>query len=136
MDIWAEKFLAKLEKFGIPCHLLTKYVDDIVIVTSKCEKGVRYSEGKLVKTPETEAEDETRTEETVTMSLLAEIASSFYDFLQFTHEVAQEGEMIPVLDMQVGISKRESNGPWFSRERVQMTQQRQARNCQQRRLNS
>ena len=53
------------------------------------------------------------------MTLLAEMASSLYKFLQFTHEVAQEGQMIPVLDMQVGVSKRESNGPWFSNEETE-----------------
>ena len=114
MDIWADKFLEKLEELGIPVHFMSKYVDDIVVVTSKCERGVRYREGKLTRTEEAIKEDEDKTEESVTMSLLAEIASSFFKFLQFTHEVAQEGTMIPVLDMQIGVAKQESNGPWFS----------------------
>ena len=48
------------------------------------------------------------------MELLASIASSVFNFLEFTHEVAQENCMIPVLDMQIGVGHRESNGPWFS----------------------
>ena len=49
-----------------------------MIVTSKCERGVRYVDGKLVNTPETESEDKGKKEETVTMTLLANIAASFY----------------------------------------------------------
>ena len=67
---------------------------------------MRYQEGKLIKTDEATKEDETKTEETVTMNLLAQIASSFFKFLQFTHEVAKEGTMIPILDMQIGVSKK------------------------------
>ena len=81
MDIWADRFLAKLEELGIPCHFMTKYVDDIVVITSKCERGMRYQEGRLIKTEEAAKEDETKTEETVTMNLLAQIASSFFKFL-------------------------------------------------------
>ena len=47
------------------------------------------------------------------MELLANIASSIFSFLKFTHEVAQSGQKIPVLDMQVGVGPEESNGPWF-----------------------
>ena len=59
-------------------------------------------------------EDEEKTQETVTMELMAEIANSIFPFLKFTHEVAQEGMRIPVLDMEVGVQTSGSNGHWFT----------------------
>ena len=45
--------------------------------------------------------------------MLASIASLIFEFLEFTYEVAQGGSMILVLNMQIGVGSRESNGPWF-----------------------
>ena len=97
MDIWMSKFLAELDRLGIPIHLITKYVDDILVVTSKCQRGVRYKEGELVYTQEAEQEDAQKSQEKCTMELLTSIANSFYGFLQFTHEVSENGASIPVL---------------------------------------
>merc|ERR1711954_309758 len=99
MDIWKEKFLETLGKLGIPIHFITKYVDDVLLITSKCERGVRFNGHELTKTPEAEEEDKDLSEEKVTMKLLESIATSQIDFLEFTHEVAEGKNMIPVLDM-------------------------------------
>ena len=76
---------------------------------------MRYNsrEKILYKTEQTEKEDEGKTEQEVTMELLAEIASSQYTWLQFTHEVAKDNNWLPVLDMQLCVGKSTSDGPWF-----------------------
>ena len=86
------------------------------MITSKCERGVRFNGHELTKTPEAEEEDKDLSEEKVTMKLLESIATSQIDFLEFTHEVAEGGNMIPVLDMQVGVGKEESGERWFNHE--------------------
>ena len=74
---------------------------------------MRYQNAQLVHSPEAEKEDEAKSEERVTMELLASIASSIHSFLDFTHEVAEKDSKLPVLDMQLSLQKHQATGPWF-----------------------
>ena len=74
---------------------------------------MRYQNAQLVHSPEAEKEDEAKSEERVTMELLASIASSIHSFLDFTHQVAENDSKLPVLDMQISLQKHQASGPWF-----------------------
>ena len=47
MDDWTEKFRQKLDKLGIKVHMLTKYVDDVLIWVDNVRPGSRIIEDRI-----------------------------------------------------------------------------------------
>ena len=43
MDIRMQLFMNDCERLGIPIIHIMKYVNDVLLVTTKCEKGVRFN---------------------------------------------------------------------------------------------
>ena len=52
MDHWSVKFKARLEKLGIKLWLLSKYVDNVLVVVSNQPIGARGVKDRVVVTPE------------------------------------------------------------------------------------
>ena len=77
-----------MEQLGVPVHLILKYVDDVLVITSKAEKGTRYREGRLTRDKADVEADRERTEEDVTMQLLADVASDIFSFLKFSSSLS------------------------------------------------
>ena len=78
---------------GFKVHLLVKYVDDVVAVTSNCHLGTRFKDGKLTQTEEDCLQDlqEGRTRSQVTLGVIPAAANSIKSFLKFTGEAPQGG---------------------------------------------
>ena len=78
MEEWIREFLRKVTAAGVDVHLLTKYVDDVLVVAGSLELGTCWSEGKLVLTEEGKAADEEagRSRQEVTLSALRDTAKT------------------------------------------------------------
>ena len=113
MDQWVIEFRRKVEAQGIKIYLLKKYVDDVLTMTSRLKKGSRWINGSVVWTPETESQDQSRTEDEVTMEVLRSIASSVFNYLKFTAETSGgEDNPLPCLDTQFWVGTPSTPTPW------------------------
>ena len=118
MDFWIEELEKLMKENNMVVHLLTKYVDDVVVVCDKLELGSRFKGGRIVIEAEDVANDvrEGRTMEDVTFKVQNEMANSILSFLEFTGEYAMEGRPIPCLDTEVWVGEPTNDGPWYEME--------------------
>ena len=93
MEDWIRQFEKLLKSMGIKVHLLVKYVDDVVAITSNCQLGTRFKDGKLVQSEEDCLMDleQGRTRSQVTLDILREAANSITRYLKFTGEASVRG---------------------------------------------
>ena len=112
MDRWLKVFEAKCKEAGIEMFLITKYVDDVLIICDNLHLGQYWEEGRIkycqIKDQEDEKSGKSRSE--ITYGILKEIANSVMGFLKFTGEVALDS-LIPVLDIQLWVGPSKAKGP-------------------------
>ena len=115
MDHFVEKFIGNLQSQGIDLLLLSKYVDDILIISDNLGIGHIWRDGHLVWQKEWEEEDRNlgRLPEDITLGVYMDAANEVMGCLEFTGEVSKNGEPIPCLDTQLWAAKMENDGPWF-----------------------
>ena len=93
-----------MQVLGIKTWLLSKYVDDLLVVATNLPLGARIVGDKVIVTPESRSEDERgeKSAEDVTMEIRRAEVSGIMKFLEFTAEVAK-GKETPVacLDTQL-----------------------------------
>ena len=108
---WDKLFLKKLESLGIIPAIYERFKDDITMALISLEKGLIYKDGKLTIDKEKQIEDETRSEEAVTMQIIREIAQSIDPMIKFTVDspMNHENGKIPILDIQASINVNEQN---------------------------
>ena len=88
MDKWLATFEDKVAKSGINLHLITKYVDNVLIVCNNLRLGEYWEDEQIKFSKELEERhirDQTSRSE-VTYEALKAIANSILDFVQFTGE--------------------------------------------------
>ena len=120
MEDWILRLHKMLEAQGIKVHLLTKYVDDVLGITSTVRLGTRWSREGLTCTEADLEEDikQQRTRQEVTLEVVKDMANTLTPYLRFTGEVSNKGEAIPVLDTKVWYGEREGGQPWYKGGRV------------------
>ena len=71
MDVWIEELERKMTENGMEVHMMRKYVDDVVLVTTKLKLGSRYKGGVVTVDQEDVESDvqEGKTEEQVTFEV-------------------------------------------------------------------
>ena len=113
MEVWIREFKRILVAAGVEVHLLSKYVDDVLIILGGLAKGSRWSQGKVIQTEETTNEDAEKDIQEVTLQVLKTAANSVTPYLKFTGEVAQGERAIAVLDTTVWYGDKRSKEKWF-----------------------
>ena len=102
MDKWLGIFESKVKEAGIKLHLITKYVDDVLIVCTNLQLGQFWEEGELHFCPE-KAEEERKkgtSRSEVTYNALKSIENSI-NFVKFTGEYSEKNQPIPILDTEM-----------------------------------
>ena len=114
MDEWVEIIECKMRSCGLEPYMITKYVDDVVIVCKLMEIGMRYRSGKLVREGQDVLDDlrMIRRRREVTFMILKDMANDIFPYLQFTGEFSEWERTIPCLDTQVWIGQQSQEEPW------------------------
>ena len=117
MDLGLQMFGSTLRDNGVQVHLLKKYVDDVLLVSSLLRLGSRWNNGRIEHSEEWEKEDADAglSQEKVTLQVFIDVANSQIKFLKFTGEVSEGSDnKIPVLDSEVWWGTPEEEKVWFS----------------------
>ena len=98
--------------------LLTKYVDDVLIIARNVHLGCYWNGTKITwdeQILDRHIKDKMdRTE--LTLDIMKQIANSLCEFLEFTGEASCGGQPIPCLDSQLWVGQPEKDGPWYDEE--------------------
>ena len=115
MDFWADQLVLKMRENDITLYLLSKYVDDINILTSIINRGYQWEENleggvRLRWSEERKAKDDTEdvSDEERTMELVRELADTLVPGLRFTKDIPgyHTNGKCPMLDVQVWLEDR------------------------------
>ena len=120
MDDWMETFRRILRENKVEVYLISKYVDDVLLICKNFKLG-SYWNGDSVdwsKEVQRKHEQSEMSKNKLTLEILIQMADSIHEFLNFTGEVSQEGQPIPCLDFQIWGGKPTCGDVWFSGEGV------------------
>ena len=115
MDDWLKKFREKLEEQGIEVYLITKYVDDVLVVARNVPLGSYWNGDHLDYSKEVEDKHlHSKMDRSVlTLDILRQLANSVSSFLKFTGEASINGRPIPCLDAQIWVGPPSADGKWY-----------------------
>ena len=115
MDKWLEIFKQKLDDNNVKVYILTKYVDDILLVTQNFKLGSYWNGSKVVHSKSIGARHRKSgiSRSKLTLDIFKQIADSIFQFLRFTGEVSEDGNPIACLDSQIWGGRQDSNGRWY-----------------------
>ena len=115
MEDWIRKLHGKLVDKGVQVHLLTKYVDDVLIVVDTMDLGSRWTSEGICSTEETVQEDTSncRSRQEVTFEVLKQAANEITPYLKFTGEASVRETGIPVLDTKIWFGDRKGGHSWY-----------------------
>ena len=108
---WDKKFLEKLKTFGLKPLVYSRLKDDILLAIEAFEKGTKLIDNELIFDEEKSKEDELKSDSTITMEVLKDIANSIDDMITFTFDTPSnyiEGKM-PALDLKVSVNEEKGN---------------------------
>ena len=108
---WDRKFLKEMSKLGIDPAIYKRFKDDITLYLESLEKGTKLKDGKLVIDQTKKIIDEPRSDDTVTMEVIVEIANKIDPMFQFTYDVPSNHihRKIAILDVEANINIEENN---------------------------
>ena len=99
-------------------YLLTKYVDDVLVLCKNLDLGAHYKDGRIQYSTEVKElhvlAGKSRSE--VTLGILQQLANEVLDFLKFTGECSIGDTPIPVLDCQMwsGSPANQEQRQWYT----------------------
>ena len=107
MLLWCLKFSRKLKDVNIVNRMLHRMVDDITILPSVIDPGVRFENDKLVKHNDKVEEDMLLPDDVRTMQVIQSIANSIDESIRITFDVPSNHEdgRVPILDVKVRIDE-------------------------------
>ena len=115
MDKWLNRFRNKLHQQGVEVYLVTKYVDDVLVIAKNVQLGCYWDGNNITWSQEVMnkhlCSNMNRTH--LTLDIFKQIANSEGDFLSFTGEASIDGNPIPCLDSQVWVGSPSADGPWY-----------------------
>ena len=116
MEVWIRTFKAILIAAGVKVYLLSKYVDDVLMILGSLRKGTRWEGGAIRHSLEMKKQDEDqgRSRSEVTFKVLKDAANSIMPFLKFTGEWLEGERGIAVLDTWIWFGPKSCDGEWFS----------------------
>ena len=107
MDHWAVLMRRKMTINKIETIMMSKYVDDVFTILVHIGEGARWNNqlGKIMWESKDIEEDinNKKSNDKITMDVWREMASSIYEFLKFTMDIAEDHEhgAVTVLDVKV-----------------------------------
>merc|ERR1712112_324577 len=117
MEDWIAKFREILELNNVEILVLTKYVDDVLIICRHLPLGAYWNGNRISHCRNVKMKHVTSgmSRDRLTLEVLKDIAGSVHDFLEFTGECVENNIPIACLDTQLWMGKIEGN-KWHSGE--------------------
>ena len=112
MDLWVKKFKKILMENGVQLFLLTKYVDDIFLISRTLSLDKYWDGEKIASHGEDFIQPSGISKQEHTLNIFLQIANSIIECLKFTGEVSTDAP-ISVLDTQFWVGKPSCNSEWF-----------------------
>ena len=111
MEDWITKFREILEQNNVEILVLTKYVDDVLIICKNLPLGAYWNGNRISHSKSVRMKHVTSgmTRDRLTLEVLKDIAGSVHDFLEFTGECVENDTPIACLDTQLWMGKIEGN---------------------------
>ena len=109
MEDWITKFREILELNNVEILVLTKYVDDVLIICRNLPLGAYWNGNRISHCRNVKMKHVTSgmSRDRLTLEVLKDIAGSVHDFLEFTGECVENNFPIACLDSQLWIGKIE-----------------------------
>ena len=106
MIFWCKKLAEKLENLGVKNELLPRYVDDITMLPTVIQPGMRFENDKLELNEKYVTEDEKVNDDKRTMDVIEKVANSICVNIQVTYDVPSNYDdgKIPILDVKAGLN--------------------------------
>ena len=86
---WDKKFLKKLKSLKIHPAIYKRFKDDITILLERLERGLIFTDEKLLIDDEKKRLDEELDDATVTMDIIRKIANTIDPMIQFTVDIPE-----------------------------------------------
>ena len=111
MKWWDTKLLEKMEEVGLTNKMYERYIDDINKCMKQTPPGIRYENGRLVNSEETETLDKDKPADKRTMEVISQIANSIHPNIQVEIDVPSNyrDNKMPILDLKVWLEKVATN---------------------------